>query len=145
MVKHHPKKKKSPEKPDPKVPDRPETPPTEPVETEDDKTHTRRQLDRLFWFRVALAVMAGVAATFIFEPIEGEDRRWASIAFLIVVFLGSIVIAKGMRLNLPSSDRKKIVTQGLGSYVFIYLFIWILSYTIVSLPRSEFGLPTPFT
>ena len=28
-------------------------------------------------------------------------------------------------MQLPSSDRKKIVTQGIGSYVFMYLFMWI--------------------
>ena len=34
-------------------------------------------------------------------------------------------------MQLPSSDRKKIVTQGIGSYIFLYLFTWIVSYTLV--------------
>jgi len=98
----------------------------------------------LFWLRIGLAVLAGITATFVLESIDGEDRRWASIALMIIVFIISIGIAKGMHLNLPRSDRKKIVTTGIGSYVFMYLFVWILSYTFVH--ASDNGIPaTPFT
>ena len=144
MAKHKPKKKKIEDKPKPNDSNTSDTPPTEPVVSENAKKETNRKLDKLFWMRIALAVIAGIAATFLFEPIEGEERRWASIGFMIVVFIGSVIAAKGMKLNLPSSDRKKIVTQGMGSYIFLYLFMWILSYTIVNLP-NESGIPTPFT
>ena len=80
---------------------------------------------------------AGTAATFIFEPLEGEERRWASIGFMIVLFGVTIGIGKGMRMQLPSSDRKKLVTQGIGSYIFIYLFMWIVSYTLVNISSLE--------
>ena len=88
--------------------------------------------------------MAGTAATFIFEPYEGEERRWISIGFMIIIFIISVFIAKGMKLGLPRSDRKKIVTEALGSYIFLYLFMWILTYTLVNLP-SDSGISTPFT
>lgn len=91
-----------------------------------------RKLNNLFWFRVALAVIIGSSAAFIFEDIEGEERRWASIGLMIIVFMGTIVIAKNMNLQLPPSDRKKIVTQAIGSYVFLYLFCWIVTYTLVN-------------
>ena len=51
---------------------------------------------------------------------------------MIIIFAGTIVVAKGMKMQLPSSDRKKIVTQGIGSYIFLYLFIWIVTYTLVN-------------
>ena len=92
------------------------------------KSEKDKKLAKLFWMRIALGVIAGIATTFIFEGIEGEERRWASIAFMIIIFFGSIIVAKGMKMQLPSSDRKKIVTQGIGSYVFLYLFTWIVSY-----------------
>jgi len=97
----------------------------------DEKSEKDRKLNKLFWMRVGLAVIAGAAATFIFEDIEGEERRWASIAFMITVFIGTIIVAKGMKLQLPSSDRKKIVTQAIGSYIFLYLFTWIVTYTLL--------------
>ncbi|MCV0393240.1 MAG: hypothetical protein K5790_08155 [Nitrosopumilus sp.] len=109
----------------------PENPATDPPVSIAEKSEKDRKLNKLFWMRVALAIIAGTAATFIFEEIEGEERRWASIAFMIILFFGTIIVAKGMKMQLPASDRKKIVTQGIGSYVFLYLFTWIVTYTIV--------------
>ncbi len=144
MVKH-PKKPNQPQKPDPEDSKKNDNPPIEPSISDQDKSHTANQVTKLFWLRVALAVIAGSAATFVFEPIEGEERRWASIAFMIIIFFASIIFAKTMRIQLPSSDKKKIVTTGIGSYIFIYLFMWILTYTLVNIGSVESGIPTPFT
>ena len=122
---------KSPEIPETETSEpTPEDPKIPPV-SEAEKSEKDRKLNKLFWMRVGLAVIAGTSATFIFEDIEGEERRWASIAFMIIVFFGSIIVAKGMKMQLPSSDRKKIVTQAIGSYIFLYLFTWIVTYTLV--------------
>ena len=109
----------------------PINPPSEPSGNQTENTEKERKLNKLFWLRVILAVVAGTIATFIFEDIEGEERRWASIIFMIIIFAGTIVVAKNMKMQLPASDRKKIVTQGIGSYIFLYLFTWIVTYTIV--------------
>jgi len=119
----------------------PETPADPPI-NEAERSEKDRKLNKLFWMRVGLAIIAGTAATFIFEEIEGEERRWSSIAFMIIVFFGSIIVAKGMKMQLPSSDRKKIVTQALGSYVFLYLFTWILTHTIVNAGNISNGIPS---
>jgi len=164
LAKH--KKKKSPPTPDPEDSKKKENveeenqdiPPTEKVDTskkddppktedtrtEEQKDETTRKLDKLFWFRIALAVIGGTAATFMFDSIEGEERRWTSIGFMIIIFMASIVMAKSMNLKLPKSDRKKIVTQALGSYIFLYLFSWILSYTLVNANNSETITSIPF-
>ena len=156
------KKKKSKPTPDPEIPKTEETipeafepipkgegesdePPAEPAIYHIEKDENSRKLNRLFWLRVVLAVIAGTAATFVFEDIEGEERRWASIAFMILLFVVTIVIAKGMNMQLPRSDRKKVVTQGIGSYVFIYLFMWIVSYTLANLGESTGGISSPIS
>jgi len=118
----------------------PETPSGEPSVSDAEKSEKDRKLNKLFWMRVALAIIAGISATFIFEDIEGEERRWASIGFMIVIFFATIIIAKGMKMQLPSSDRKKIVTQAIGSYVFLYLFSWIVSYTLTHLGNTSSGI-----
>ncbi len=144
------KKKDVPEKDNPEPgkdnpePKKQDIPPTESLPNEYQESRTKYMLDKLFWLRVGLAVMGGIAATFIFDSIEGEERRWASIVFMIVIFIVSLGIAKGMRLQLPKSKRKKIVLQGLGSYVFIYLFVWILSYTFVNVTGNESVIASPF-
>ncbi len=152
------KKKKSeptPESTDPKIgsvkdntPEIPETEKSEPTPespkiplvSEAEKSEKDRKLNKLFWMRIALALIAGTSATFIFEDIEGEERRWASIGLMIVVFFATVIIAKGMKMQLPSSDRKKIVTQAIGSYVFLYLFSWIVTYTLIHVGSSSSGI-----
>ncbi|MFB5619034.1 MAG: hypothetical protein ACE5RE_05525 [Candidatus Nitrosomaritimum aestuariumsis] len=118
----------------------PDTPSGEPAVSIAEKSEKDRKLNKLFWMRVALAIIAGTAATFIFEDIEGEERRWASIGFMIVIFFGTVIVAKGMKMQLPSSDRKKVVTQAIGSYVFLYLFSWIVSYTLTHLETVTNGI-----
>ena len=107
---------------------------------QEEKSEKDKKLTKLFWLRVGCAVLAGTLATFLFEDIQGEERRWASIVFMIMVFIVTIFIAKSMNMQLPSSDRKKIVTQGIGSYIFLYLFVWILTYTIVHAGSISTGI-----
>lgn len=135
--------------------DEPQKPETDTPPTEDDTSGTEpavsperqgekdRKLNRLFWMRVGFAVAAGVVATFAFDFIEGEERRWTSIGFMIGVFIVTIIIGRSMRIPFSLSDRKKIVTQGIGSYVFLYLFTWILSYTLVNVGGTGPALPFP--
>ena len=153
------KKKKSEPTPDPEdskkesTKDENETPQTEssdseivePTVSEDGKSEKDKKLDRLFWLRVGFAVIAGTLATFLFEDIQGEERRWASIVFMIIVFIVTVFIAKSMKIQLPTSDRKKIVMQGLGSYIFIYLFVWILTYTIMHASTITKGITSPIS
>ena len=106
----------------------------------DDRSH---KLNRLYWLRIILAVAAGISATFIFEPFEGETRRWASIGYMIVLFAGTVFVAKTMRIPLSRADRKKIVTQALPSYVLMYLFVWVMSYTIVNASAPDAGMMSP--
>ena len=115
-------------------------PTPEPSVSVAEKSEKDRKLNQLFWLRVALAILAGISATFIFEDIEGEERRWASIGFMIGIFFATVIIAKSMKMQLPSSDRKKVVTQAIGSYVFLYLFSWIVSYTLVHLKDVSSGI-----
>jgi hypothetical protein len=42
-----------------------------------------------------------------------------------------------MKIGLPPSDRKKLVTTGIGTYVFVYLFMWILTYTLIHHPSID--------
>ena len=122
----------------------PDNTPPQPLENQAEKSEKDKKLNKLFWLRVSFAVIAGTAATFIFDDISNmEEKRWTSIGFMIIVFIVTIVIAKGMRIQLPSSDRKKIVTQAIGSYIFIYLFVWVLTNTLVHGSTVATVIPSP--
>ena len=120
------------------------TPPTGPEETftTDAETKNIKKKDtKLFWLRVVFSIIGGIAATFLFEGIEhDEEHRWTSIGFMIILFLVTCVIAKGMKINFPRSDRKKIVTTGIGSFIFLYLFAWIMSFTLLNLPQENISI-----
>ena len=157
------KKRFKPEKPDSEETkdDVPETESTEPSEiektteepevttpeskldpTEDpaDKSATKKLTDRLFWMRIAFAVIGGIIATFAFEDIvDAEEKRWTSIGFMIMLFIASAIIAKSWKIRI--ANKKKYVTTGIGSYVFMYLFVWITTHTIVHAGTSQSMIP----
>jgi hypothetical protein len=114
----------------------------EPIINTEQENITKKRVDKLFWMRVVFAVIGGIAATFLFDGIEdSEEHRWTSIIFMISLFLVTCFIAKAMKINFPRSDRKKIVTTGIGSFIFMYLFSWIMSFTLLNLPQDNMSIP----
>ena len=114
----------------------------EPIINTEQEHLTKKRVDKLFWMRVVFAVIGGIAATFLFDGIEdSEEHRWTSIIFMISLFLVTCFIAKAMKINFPRSDRKKIVTTGIGSFIFMYLFSWIMSFTLLNLPQDNMSIP----
>ena len=115
---------------------------TDPVVSDEQQSTTKKRTNMLFWMRFAFALIGGVIATFAFDGIaDSEEKRWLSITFMIVLFVVTCFIAKGMKISFPKSDRKKLVTTGIGSYVFLYLFAWIMTHTMLNLPKENFSLP----
>ena len=122
--------------------DTPDIPSAEPVVSEEQQNITKKRTNVLFWMRFAFAIIGGAIATFVFDGIaDSEEKRWSSIIFMIILFIVTCFIAKGMKINFPKSDRKKLVTTGMGSYVFLYLFAWIMTHTLLKLPKEDFSLP----
>jgi hypothetical protein len=60
---------------------------------------------------------------------------------MIMLFIATVIIAKTWRIRLP--NRKKYITTGIGSFIFLYLFTWIVSFTIVNLGTSSSVIPFP--
>ena len=115
-------------------------PKPDPTEDPMDKSATKKLTDRLFWLRIAVAIAGGVIATFAFEDIaDVEEKRWTSIVFMIMLFIATAIIAKSWKIRI--ANRKKYVTTGIGSFVFMYLFIWIFSYTVVNATTSQSMIP----
>ena len=114
----------------------------EPRITTEQENITKQRTNKLFWMRVVFAVIGGIAATFLFDGIEdSEEHRWTSIIFMISLFLVTCFLAKVMKINFPRSDRKKIVTTGIGSFIFMYLFSWIMTFTLLNLPQDNMSIP----
>jgi len=115
-------------------------PKPDPTEDPMDKSATKKLTDRLFWLRIIVAIAGGIIATFAFEDIaDVEEKRWTSIGFMIMLFIATAIIAKSWKIRI--ANRKKYVTTGIGSFVFMYLFIWIFSYTVVNAATNQSMIP----
>ena len=108
------------ETPPVEIPEIAKTPDKAPEISAPDPATYKKKLDQLYWLRIIFAAASGIIATFAFDSIDGEERRWASIIFMIAVYLVTFVIAKSMKMQLPASDKKKIITQAIGSF-FLYV------------------------
>ena len=115
-------------------------PKPDPTEDPMDKSATKKLTDRLFWLRIAVAIAGGIIATFAFEDIaDVEEKRWTSIGFMIMLFVATAIIAKSWKIRI--AKKKKYVTTGIGSFVFMYLFMWIFSYTVVNAGTNQSMIP----
>ena len=115
-------------------------PKPDPTEDPMDKSATKKLTDRLFWLRIAVAIAGGIIATFAFEDIaDVEEKRWTSIGFMIMLFIATAIVAKSWKIKI--ANRKKYVTTGIGSFVFMYLFIWIFADTVVKANTSQSMIP----
>lgn len=132
----HPKKKEEEKKPteDPNVKD---LSPNEPTTTQTGVT--KNPIGTLFWLRIGLGVLAGIISAFGGNAVNADSRPYVGFGFMIIMFIISYGIAKAMKIPLPPSDKKKLITTGIGSYFFIFIFTWILVNTLMH--PAVTGLP----
>ena len=126
----HPKKKEHEKKSDPNDPNVKE-PTSDPSTNQTEAIKTKNPLDRLFWIRVALGILAGTISAQIGNSLEIESRPFVGFGIMIFLFIVSYGIARAMRIALPPSDRKKLIMTGIGSYFFMVIFSWILVNTLM--------------
>jgi uncharacterized membrane protein len=121
----HPKKKRD-EKPD--TNDSKDNPVEPSSQTEESKVKGR--LDKLFWLRVGLGILAGTLSALIGNPIESY-RIVLGFGIMIILFIVSYVIAKSMKIQIAATEKKKLITTGYGSYFLMFIFSWILVNTLI--------------
>jgi len=131
----HPKKEK--EKPAPNDPNTKDTSPEVPVSNQTEGVKRKNPLDKLFWLRVGMGILAGALSAELGYSVEESSRLFLGFGIMIFLFIISYAIAKAMRIQLPASDRKKLIMTGIGSYFFMFIFSWILVNTLI---HPEVGL-----
>lgn len=129
----HPKGKDNDKKPEPNDNPTKDAPPEEPRAMEADESRIKSGLDKVFWLRVGLGVLAGtISAIFGSTMLHAHERGYTGLGIVIVLFIISYGIAKALRIPLPSSDKRKLIMTGIGSYFLMFLVSWILVYTIIN-------------
>jgi len=82
--------------------------------------------DKMFWLRAVLGVGVGAASDLIFgSTYEG------GILLAILVYIGTYYLFKGVwGEKLAPGDTRKLVTTGMPSFILLFLFFWILLFTL---------------
>ena len=136
----HPKKKDEDKKPEPADNSAKDNPPAQPPVVEDDEMRVRSGLNKVFWLRVALGIVSGTISAIVGNPLAITQRMVLGFGIMIVIFIVSYAIAKGFRVPLLPSDKRKLVTTGYGSFFLMFIFSWILINTIIHADASSFSI-----
>ena len=108
--------------------------------TQTEESKVKSGLDKVFWLRVGLGVLAGTISAIIGSPITIESTRVVlGFGIMIVLFIVSYVIAKGLKIPIAITEKKKLITTGYGSYFLMFIFSWILVNTLI---HPEVGIAT---
>ena len=129
----HPKKKGD-EKPD--TDDNTKDNPAGSTQTEESRV--KSGLDKVFWVRVGLGVLAGTLSAIIGEPLAESSRVVLGFGIMIALFIVSYMLAKGMKIPIAITEKKKLITTGYGSYFLMFIFSWILVNTLI---HPNLGIP----
>ncbi|MEM4400006.1 MAG: hypothetical protein QW776_02525 [Candidatus Nitrosocaldus sp.] len=88
-------------------------------------------IDKIFWLRIGFAVLAGIVAGAMgFLSTNPQAFRGIGIGFLLY-FITYLIARFSFGKRIPPSESRKLVTTGMGGYVFMFLLVWILYNTFV--------------
>ncbi len=87
-------------------------------------------LEKLYWTRISLGVLAGFAAESVFRLLGGDYSNGLLVGVLI--YLLSYYIARyGWLKKVGQEQMSKLYTTGVGAYTMLFLFVWILLETFL--------------
>jgi hypothetical protein len=135
----HPKKKEHEKKSESNTPNDPSK--SEPSTNQTEGIKMKDPLNKLFWIRVGIGILAGIISAQVGNSLDMSSRPFVGFGIMIMLFIVTYGIARAMRIPLPPSDRKKLVMTGIGSYFFMFIFTWILVHTLMH-PAVVTGLNT---
>ena len=87
-------------------------------------------LDRVFYMRAILGLVAGIVTGFSISP--GASQGLAiSTAMLIglIFYIASYQMAKRIAKNIPGNNRRKLATNGIFPFIFMLIMFMIAIYT----------------
>lgn len=115
---------------------KPSSNPASPVPPIDPKMW-RHQLNVLSWIRIGLGVLAGFLASALGFVTIGttltSEKPYYGLYVAAIIYIASYYIARQFILtNIDPKNKNKLFTQGLFSYVMMFLFVWIVFNTLIN-------------
>lgn len=99
-----------------------------------DPSLQRQKLARLAWIRVGLGAIAGSISGFLnlvtLQPNVTNQNAYWGLWVGVLIYIGSYYLAKyNLVRGINAKDRNKLFTQGIGSFIIMFIFTWILTST----------------
>ncbi len=88
--------------------------------------------DKLYWLRIGFAALAGYAA----QKLVGTDY-YSGVSIGIAIYLGSYYLARfTWYRGVGREGQGKVYTTGIGGFVLVFLFTWMLFFTLQTVGYS---------
>ncbi len=85
--------------------------------------------DKLYWFRAVIAVAAGALAQYI-SMLDMTNALWNGATVALGFYIVSYYVARYvMYRKLGREYFTKFYTTGIGAFIMIFLFTWIILFT----------------
>ena len=100
-----------------------------------DPASQRQRLGWLAWMRMGFGALSGlvsgalglVSPLTLSSTVQFNDNAWYGVYIAIFVYIITYYIAKYTILKgIAQKDRNALFTKGIGSYVMVFLFTWII-------------------
>lgn len=87
-------------------------------------------LDKLYWLRVTAGVSSGVIATLFGFIGVNQPEAYRGVILALAVYALTSFVARYQIFKDLGVGLRKIYTHGLGSFIMLFLFTWILLNTL---------------
>ncbi len=85
--------------------------------------------DKLYWLRIGSGALAGALAYYV-SSLDMGNALYNGITVAIGIFLVTYYLARyGLYRKLGKEYFTKFYTTGIGGYIMVFLFTWILLFT----------------
>ncbi len=86
--------------------------------------------DKLYWIRIGFGAIAGVLADWV-SGLDTSQALWNGLTVAIGFYLASYYIARYALYRRTGKEYfSKFYTTAIGGYVMVFLFTWILLFTL---------------
>ena len=89
-------------------------------------------LDKLYWLRVVAGVLAGVFATLLGFISTNQPEAYKGVILALAIYALTSYAARYHILKELDVSLRKIYTHGIGSFIMLFLFTWILLNTLIA-------------